>query len=136
MLTNLLKLSRYCTCPVSFEVTIFDPIFSEGSLSDHLVDRLLSSIQSASLYRKLLEASEIKAKMDRRKQEEFRKLFEPLKEIYSQFNTLLHVLPAFPQNQSLFLYQAKKDFEYTYKYSPILESPVSALCLSYGYFTG
>ena len=83
-------------------MTKFDPIFSEGSLSDHAVDSLLSSNQSASLYRKLLEATEVKGKMDKKK-EAFRILFESLKESYLQFNTVLRVLPTFLQNQSKFL---------------------------------
>ena len=103
-----------CKCPVSCEVTKFDPIFSEGSLSDHAVDSLLSSNQSASLYRELhvLEASEVKAKMDKRKQEEFLILFESLKECYLQFNTVLRVLPTFLQNQSKILSEARNEFDY------------------------
>ena len=101
-----------CNCPVSCEVAIFEPIFSDGSLSDHAVDSLLSSNQTASLYRKLLEASEAKAKMDKRKQAEFRILAEPLKEIYTQYNQLLHVLPQLLQNQSKMLIEARNEFKY------------------------
>ena len=101
-----------CNCPVSCEVAIFEPIFSDGSLSDHAVDSLLSSNQTASLYRKLLEALEAKAKMDKRKQAEFRILAEPLKEIYTQYNQLLHILPQLLQNQSKMLIEARNEFKY------------------------
>ena len=81
-----------CQCPSSCKVVIFDPAFSNGSLSDHAVNSLLSSNLSRLLYRKLLHASETKAKMDKRNQEAFRILFDRLKSVYTLFKSNLHLL--------------------------------------------
>ena len=81
-----------CQCPLSCKVAIFDPAFSDGSLSDHAVNSLLSSNLSRSLYKKLQEASETKAKMDKRNQEAFRILFNRLKSVYTLFKSNLHLL--------------------------------------------
>ena len=81
-----------CQCPLSCKVAIFDPAFSDGSLSDHAVNSLLSSNLSRSLYKKLQEASETKAKMDKLNQEAFRILFNRLKSVYTLFKSNLHLL--------------------------------------------
>ena len=107
---------RRCDCPVSCKVTLFDPSFSDGSLSNHAVDSLLTSNLSASLYKKLLKATEIKAKMDKRKQEEFRLLWETLNEKYTQFNDLLRVLPEYLENISAIVKQAKDEIDDIYDY--------------------
>ena len=105
----------HCKCPVSCEVTIYDPTFSEGSLSDHSVDSLLSSNQAMSLYMKLLKASETKAKMKKRNHDEFRILFEPLEEIYKRFNKSLHDLQSILNKQSVVLRETKDEYEF-FKY--------------------
>ena len=91
-----------CNCPVSCEVTLFNPSFSEGSLSNHAVESLLSSDQKAFLYRKLLNASETKTKMNKRKHEEFQNLFKQLKELYKQFIDLLHTSATYLQIRCLY----------------------------------
>ena len=105
-----------CKCPVSCDVTVFEPTFSDGSLSNHAVDSLLTPNQAASLYRKLLDASRTKAKLDKRKQEEFRILVEPLNEAYTHLNKLLYILPEYLKNQSAILSLAEQEFNYIYDY--------------------
>ena len=105
-----------CKCPVSCEVTIFDPTFSDGSLSNHAVDSLLTLNLSTSLYWKLLGASETKTKMDKRKQKEIKNLFEPLNELYTQFSEIPYVLPAYLESQLEILKEATRDFEDVYQY--------------------
>ena len=100
-----------CKCPVPCEVTVFEPTFSDGSLSNHAVDSLLTLNQTSSLHRKLLEATETKAKMDKRKTEEFRILVEQLNDTYTHFNELLNILPAYLANQSAILRQAEEEYD-------------------------
>ena len=104
-----------CKCPVSCVVTIFDPTFSDGSLSNHAADSLLTSNLSTALHWKLLEASETKAKMDKRKQTELRNLFETLNETYKKFNELLLVLPAYRSELHNVVQQASEDFQDIYR---------------------
>ena len=104
-----------CNCPVSCKVTLFDPTFSEGSLSNHAADSLLTSNLSMSLHWKLLEASETKAKMNKRKQKELRILFETLNETYTNFNELLLVLPAVHSDLYKVLQKPYEEFEDIYQ---------------------
>ena len=120
-----------CECPVSCEVTIFDPTFSDGSLSNHAVNSLLTSNLSSSLYWKLLEASETKALMDKRKQKELRNLFEPLNETYTKFNERLRVLPAYLDDMNKILYQNSEEFDDIYRYIVWLRN-----CQSYVFSVG
>ena len=104
------KFEYQCECPVSCKVTMYDSVFSEGYLSEHAVDSLLSSNQTKSLYTKLLKASETKARMDKRKQEEFRSLFEPLKEIYEQFRKSSKTLLGILWNNSELLHEVMVEY--------------------------
>ena len=104
------KFEYQCECPVSCKVTMYDSVFSEGYLSEHAVDSLLSSNQTKSLYTKLLKASETKARMDKRKQEEFRSLFEPLKEIYEQFRKSSKTVLGILWNNSELLHEVMVEY--------------------------
>ena len=105
-----------CKCPVACKVTIFNPTFSDGSLSNHAVDSLLSSNLSNSLYWKLLQASEVKAKMDKRKQDELRGLLQPLNETFTQLLEHMYILKDDLHNYSMQREQAAYDFLEIYPY--------------------
>ena len=100
-----------CDCPVLRKVTLFESTLSHSSLSGHAVDSLLMS-KSVSLYRKLLESSDVKARMDNRKHEEFRPLFETLDEEYTCLNALFRIIADYIGNQTEILQHTffKNDF--------------------------
>ena len=107
---------QHCKCPVSCEVTLFDPTFSDGSLSNHAVDSLLTSNLSTSLYRKLLEASEVKARMDKRKQGELRNLLVPLNETNAVFTSKIYFAEAYYNMKRGQLRSAVERFGFIYEF--------------------
>ena len=107
---------KRCKCPVACKVTIFDPTFSDGTLSNHAVDSLLSSNLSISLYWKLLEALEVKAKMDKRKQDELRGLLKPLNKAYSNLLIYMYLFKEYLRDYSIELRDAVYDFADIYQF--------------------
>ncbi|WAR19543.1 ASIC2-like protein, partial [Mya arenaria] len=68
------SIRNQCGCPIPCHFSIYDPSVSYSSISNHLVNKLLSSNETRNIQKKLLNAYETSEKMDNAKSLQFERL--------------------------------------------------------------
>ena len=92
-----------CNCPVPCEFSLFEPAFSYATISNHVVQKILTSNESQTLRSKLLLASETTSRMDKTKLKEFKILVDNLSDRFNKVKHVLEHVSNYLQNQTLAL---------------------------------
>ncbi|KAH3855161.1 hypothetical protein DPMN_097723 [Dreissena polymorpha] len=77
------SLREGCVCPIPCHFSYFEPSISYGTISNHVVDKIITSTNANNLLKKLERASEVSAKMEESKFMQFKTISQS----YVQFSS-------------------------------------------------
>ena len=94
------KYAPECKCQVPCRFSLFEPTLSYATISNHVVQKILSSNESISLKENLLLASETTARVDTTKRDEFESLVHVLKDRVTELQGIFGSISDYLSNQT------------------------------------